>query len=341
MTEINNTDINAIVHDQTESINQTNRQSLQDGLVLVDVKVTGISGERVLRDAKNVVDGHELSENRTRKGKVVWFPQEMLGFYGVFAKRANRLIESYGVKYGRLIAIPVPMLSEVIAKLEEQKSEFYQVVDDLEQNYDSIMNDYKAENPDLVTEIDKYTLGKEDFISRFTYSILPSIALKPYLENDAESTISILQDNLLEVIIKRSKSTMKGIIGKNVLRKNTISNFIRDVRDYAYNLSLDNEMLDRLVEEIDDEIEKIGGVVCYKGHQISDFYALLENLTDIDKLRNGIAVEHVAPVDEPIVEMDSLENEPLPTTTTSSSAQNIPEVTSNDDEMDWSKEQDW
>ncbi|WP_299021292.1 DUF3150 domain-containing protein [uncultured Photobacterium sp.] len=255
-------DIEDVVQSQTEQVGDK-ANSLEDGLVIVDFISRGRDGERTLQEVKMLVDDIEVTGSVVRKGRIEWFPKDALKFKGTLERRAQRLIGSSGIPYGRLTAIPVCDLDKLLDGLSKIKAEFAEKVNDLDLNFDTLIEDHKKANPENASLIDKLKSSKDEFISRFSFEVCPPMAFKPYLADDSEKTSESLSDSLYDEIVKDAEYIHNKLLSGHTEKGQKAINVVRRLRDKVNKLSFIDERFADLVDEMDDilkDVPKSGNV---------------------------------------------------------------------------------
>ncbi|WP_435000223.1 DUF3150 domain-containing protein (plasmid) [Vibrio scophthalmi] len=271
-------------------------EEIQKGLVIIDVTTTGRDGEKTIQNSKIVIDDKQIKSKSVRKGRVEWFPRGELQFKNTLETKARRAIEARSVRFGRCHATPVGELEPLLKELEEIKAEFYESVEKTKLNYDNIIDEHKRNNPEIASLIDSLKTPMEDFFRRFAFNILPPMVFKPYFKNDEEELVKTLFDEIEDTIVEQATVVLKAIEGKPSIVQRSF-NPVRALRDYIFSMSFKHDVLDRVHVELTDAINALPSKGSIVGRDYTYAFALVKNLTDVEKIRTCIT-----PVLEPEVE---------------------------------------
>lgn len=283
-------------NDMAVSTNPQFAEEIQNGLVIIDVTTTGRDGEKTIQNSKIIIDDKQIKSKSVRKGRVEWFPRSELQFKNSLETKARRAIASRSVRYGRCFATPVCELEPLLKELEEIKVEFDQAVENCKFRYDAIIEAHKQDNPEIASLIDSLKTPMEDFFRRFAFNILPPMIFKPYFKNDEEELVKTLFDEIESTIVEQATVVLKAIEGRPSIIQRSFKP-VRALRDYILSMSFKHDVLDRVHVELTDAINELPTNGAIEGKDYSYAFALVKNLTDVEKIRTCIT-----PVLQPEIE---------------------------------------
>lgn len=276
------TNINDIAKEQMDTVNKQNpnvKESLSDGLVLVDVLITGRDGEKTLDEAKIFIDDKEIQSRIARKTRIEWFPRSELQFKNTAETQVRRAIARRSVRYGRYDVTPVSELDALADELEKIGEEFYKGVEDRANRFEEIINQQKHDNPELADIIDKLVTQKDDFFRRFTFKILPPMVFKPFFAEAESEVVENIVDVIIENVVNQATIIQGKILGKSSMIQRTFEP-VRAIRNYIFSMSFTETQLDDLVEKMDEALAKIPLNGTIENADMVYAANLIHNLTD-------------------------------------------------------------
>ncbi|MEZ8029224.1 DUF3150 domain-containing protein [Enterovibrio norvegicus] len=294
----------SIAANQTRSVG-TMREKLEEGLAMVEVVVRGRDGERTPADARVYVEDMEVEGAIARNGRVQWFPSDALKFKQTFYTRANRLIASFGVNYGRIKVVPVSFVEELQEGLQGIKAEFDDELEKLRDNFDAHLDQHCDANPDSERLIRQLAMTADEFLARFEFKILSPMAFKPFFEDDDMEAAGEIKDVLLDDLASAAKELYENSFAGNNRVSQKAVNALKNLRSKVSAMSFIDDRLDKIVEEMDvtfDALPKAGYVTDRDFLLLSMMVQLMSNR---DTLEQSICVELPEPEAEPEAELET------------------------------------
>lgn len=179
---------------------------LEKGVCVVNVITLAACGEKALPKVKVELDGKLEDSDSIKGAKIRWFPKEPLNFVSKAKQAISRTLNAYGVRWGDMTIVPLARLGELQCEIAAIEADWKLSLDDMLDNYDSLVSDWQMSNLDVADIMRRYTLDRNEFGGRFKMKMLPPVAFNPLIaDGDTESAEELAEDilgNLYEEVSK-------------------------------------------------------------------------------------------------------------------------------------------
>ncbi|MCL1107511.1 DUF3150 domain-containing protein [Shewanella algicola] len=170
---------------------------LEQGVCVVSVINQASCGEKSLPKVKVELDGQLQDSDSIKGSKIRWFPSEPLRFASKAKQQTSRLLSAFGVRWGDMTIVPLARLDELQKEIDVIETEWKIALQDMLDNYDSLVSEWQMSNLDVAAIMRRYTLDKAEFGGRFKMKMLPPVAFSPLIaEGDKESAEELADDIL-------------------------------------------------------------------------------------------------------------------------------------------------
>ncbi len=233
----------------------SNIQSIAGSFAIVTKVTSGCCGEIVLPSGSEALyNGNVLTGEAIKSGAIKWFPEEHLKFKGRTARALDRLFQKHGFDMNGICLVPTSSLEDLQDEGNEIIARYFQDLDDLEQQYDSIVSTHASSQTSAVQDlIMQSKLPWADFRKRFhCYIPRPSIFNPMGVESEeAQNEVkSGLQDAALLDIVKNASQMRNAIIGREKVDARSIEPLKRLV-EKCRSFGIINPAFKSIAEEFD------------------------------------------------------------------------------------------
>lgn len=234
-------------------------EALTDGCCTVSFKQSGPCGEVTLKSANLMVDGQEVESKLAKGTTYPWFPSAPLKFKNTLARRADRLLDEYGVnmdgKGTRLV--PISRLDDLLGKLNGIKENYYAEVEDLDRKFDRILDDFCTENPVDEPIIRRHAMDAASFKGRFIFKVNPPLAFRPLNDSDVNEVVKDTTETLFSEVARDALKLYEGsFVGKDRISQKPL-NRIRLMLDKLVSLSFLDNAIANVVDTIEAVLDKL------------------------------------------------------------------------------------
>jgi hypothetical protein len=278
---------------------------LASGACLISVEIQGACGERTLSESKSLIDGEVLDSDMVSGTKLRWFPKSSLQFTNSLSKKVSRELRKFGVSFSKgATMVPIAQLGELAAELESIEMEFSDEVNTLRQQYDEILAEHKAKNPDVAHLIERCVEPVDKFTGRFTFKVNPPMAIQPLFDEDQQTMAKSAAETLLdEIAIDAAKIYKNSISGAEKAGEAKMRGIVA-LKNKLLNLSFIDPSIARVALAFEDLFSKLPKTYPIEGGDFQMVAHFIAAASDPEKLRNfGMPADDDAVQDD--VEVDS------------------------------------
>lgn len=262
---------------------------LKDGLVSLQVKITGFSGAKVVPQADMILDGEKLKSEHRQNGGLKIYPTDKISFRSMYAKRINEHLLDYGFQDGDSIVIAATQLENAIEYVERQQAEFEQKVLERTLSYDSDMQDFKNSRPEVAKLIDKHCLTQSEFEARFKFDIKTPRMFASFLGDD-DAMVEDAKQNVITEVAKKATAIFKGsLIGAEKITSKKFTPVL-ELRQKLINLSVAVPSLFKIADKFDDLLNSLPNSYPITGHKVGEicsFVSTISNEQILEAWANG------------------------------------------------------
>jgi hypothetical protein len=290
---------------------------LELGVCVVNVVSLAACGEKSLPKVKVELDGKLQDSDSIKGSKIRWFPKEPLNFVSKAKQAISRTLNAYGVRWGDMTIVPLARLEELQSEISAIEIDWKLSLDDMLDNYDSLVSDWQMANLDVADIMRRYTLEKHEFGGRFKMKMLPPVAFNPLImEGDTESAEELAEDILGNLYAEVSK--MAGDIydrsffvadesGKKVARtkanrriKDSFQRLISKLEGLSF-LDCNIEKVVAQTNEVLDSMPKTGWI---EGANLANLARWTLVMSNPEMLQNHASNEFVLELEPEVIEDD-------------------------------------
>lgn len=267
---------------------------LKTGACLISVTVRGSCGQATIPKSKVELEGEKLESDLLKGTTLQWFPKEPLRFVNRTTQRVAAVLNQFGIAYGKgLTLVPLASLDELALEIEDINKEFQKDLDFCIDERVSILQQHKANNPDVSHLIDRFTLDDNEFRGRFKFKVHPPMAMTPLFDEDTDDLTQEASTTLWdEVAAAASKLHDGSFLGKEKTSQRSAS-AVKKLRKKLIGLSFLNSGMDDVIAAFDtviDSLPKTGNLESNDFHRLGHFLLQISDSSRLEKLANGIGL---------------------------------------------------
>lgn len=259
---------------------------LKSGACLVSIDIRGCCGQATLPEAKAVIQGEELDSSLVTGTTLQWFPKPKLKFVNKYVQQANRTMNAIGVQFSKgLTLIPLLKLPELIERLDEMQQSFIDEVDEICENYDDILYDFKEDNQEVAEYIEALRYQVTDFRGRFVFTMTPPMAVSLLFDEDvAEESHRVVLTLWDEVAEAAEALYQNSFIGKERISQKAVS-AVKKLRGKLLSLSFLHDGIDTVIDGFDNILSSLPDKGYVEGNGFNALAHFVLQMSDAERLR--------------------------------------------------------
>lgn len=266
---------------------------ITSGCCLMALEVQGSCGQATLSSATMLFDGEQIKSNQISGTTLRWFPKEQLRFVNRIYQSAQRELSSYGVSFGKgLTMVPLSILPVLTQKLNELQDEFDTCVQELVDNYDFYLDAHKNNNPEVSKHIERVALSVHEFRGRFSFNIVPPMAVNPLFDEDKQAVEENVKETLWEEIADAAKRLYQtSFVGKDRVSQKAVS-AVKKIKRKLIDLSFLDDSIINVADAYDVGLSGLptsGYLESGDFFKLSHFISQVSDVSYIKALAGGVS----------------------------------------------------
>jgi hypothetical protein len=263
-------------------------QQLVDGCFMTSYKVRGASGEATIPHAETHVNGATIANDKVGGTKIQWFPKGEIKIKGRYTAKLQRLFNEFGVRWGEQYIIPKSRLDEFKQRLDDATADFEDDKADFIANFDTILDKYISDNPDIADLINAHKLSRDDFAARFKLEKRPPLVICTLDPDDQKDMVSTIAESIWDEIESDANTIYKNSWFNKGIPVHYVTQAIRHplerMRKKLESLSNIEPKLTSVCFTIVEVFEKLPVSGKISGHDFQQLTNWMHVLGDRDKL---------------------------------------------------------
>ena len=236
----------------------SNSKKLRDQVVVVDLGFTIWSGQRKLDNADiRLGDGGELPPEKVANlGNKKIIDRTSLNPFHRIKTQARRYLDSIGMPFLGGWACPVAYYDDIKSRLDGFQAEFESSKRQFLSNYDAVVANWIADNPDYAQEIRAGVMDVRDVEERIDFSF-ETFKLQPAAEDEEgkiERKISRLGEDLLDEVAAAASKFADTLVGRTSIAASTAIT-LRGIRDKVEGMAFLNGNLAPVADLLTETIK--------------------------------------------------------------------------------------
>ncbi|MBW8191277.1 DUF3150 domain-containing protein [Neiella marina] len=267
-------------------------------VVIGAFKIEGPCGKTTLPESQVKVAGEDITNDNVTGGELTWFPSkfEDTNSLGVRKNKGTRIssrynttvsraIKKYGVDLGGYSIVATELLPMLTKDLEKAEQSFWADVDELDANYDQIIESHKAANPDISELIEQHKLTRDQYRGRFVFRRPKPLSMTPFFEEDAIELQQDATQALYDEIAADASDTYRRSFATYSRKDQSVRAHFRRMMNKLVSLAFLDEGVMRVVQTIESVIDSLPTSGWIEGGDFNNLARWTLVMADAEKLK--------------------------------------------------------